>query len=163
LIASRVGALLDLNGDFFRWVEDKRLVALNKLGSMNPPLMCRRGLSKRATECNWSNSLINEGNGVYTALGHSFSAGLGAGTEDTASGNCRRFDKSYAKLLNDDLKPTRFDFIACSGDVTTDLEGTQLANVDSFSSLLTVTIGGNDVEFAGAVRACVYRQCIPRL
>jgi lysophospholipase L1-like esterase len=164
LVANRIDALLQLNGAFVAWSAAKYESALNKLGSMNPAAICKRDLSRRATDCRWSNALINEGNGVYTAIGDSFSAGLGAGNEEESSNTdrkCRRFDKAYPHLVNNDLKPTRFDFFACSGDLTNELLNSQLQHVDSFSSLVTMTIGGNNVDFAAAVRACVYNECIP--
>jgi hypothetical protein len=52
---------------------------------MNPAAICKRDLNRRTADCQWSNALINEGNGVYTALGDSFSAGPGAGIEDESS------------------------------------------------------------------------------
>lgn len=167
LIASRIDDLLELNEAFTNWSAAAYQTALSKLGGMNPAAICKRDLNRRAAECQWSNALINEGNGVYTALGDSFSAGIGAGIEDesrnTDGRTCRRFDNVYPHGLNNSLNPSRFDFFAWSGDVIANLLDSQLSQVDSFSSLVTMTIGGNNVNFAGAVKACVYNQYVPSL
>ncbi|KAK4695496.1 hypothetical protein P7C71_g2264, partial [Lecanoromycetidae sp. Uapishka_2] len=110
----------------------------------------------------------------YMALGDSFSAGNGAG--DLVSPdqpNCRRTDGSYVyQLLNDqslwgfNLHPQQFEFNACSGAITTQVENFQILNPAQQSppfnpfiysaDLYTLSAGGNDLGFDTIVRTCVY-------
>ena len=110
----------------------------------------------------------------YMALGDSFSAGNGAG--DLVSPDqpiCRRSSGSYVyQLLNDpsiwsfDVKPQQFEFNACSGAITSDIQNYQIRNPGGQSppfnpfienaDLYTLSAGGNDLGFDKIVRTCVY-------
>ncbi|MFC3495546.1 SGNH/GDSL hydrolase family protein [Glycomyces rhizosphaerae] len=88
----------------------------------------------------------------YVALGDSYSSGTG--TRDYFDEECRRSAKAYPQLLADGLG-AELDFAACSGASTADLLATQLGSLDTETDLVTVTIGGNDIEWARAIKACI--------
>ncbi len=107
--------------------------------------------------------------GQYVALGDSFASGFGnspylAGTSaDSGSNNCQRSTAAYgillAKILDYDLR-----FTACQGAVTRDLisprsgdwgEGAQFEQLSPTTSLLTLSIGGNDAHFADVLQDCI--------
>jgi lysophospholipase L1-like esterase len=88
----------------------------------------------------------------YAALGDSYSSGTGAG--DYFDAECLRSNRAYPMLLADALG-TELSFAACSGATTTDLLATQLEVLDAETDLVTVTIGGNDIGWADAVKACI--------
>jgi lysophospholipase L1-like esterase len=88
----------------------------------------------------------------YVALGDSYSSGTGTG--DYFDEACRRSDKAYPRLLADSLG-AELTFGACSGARTADLLARQLGPLDAETDLVTVTIGGNDIGWAQAIKACV--------
>ncbi|GAA1270973.1 SGNH family lipase [Kitasatospora nipponensis] len=91
----------------------------------------------------------------YVALGDSYSAGVGAGNYDSSSGNCSRSNSSYPALWNAAHAPSSFSFVACSGAVTGDVLNGQLAAVTSSTTLISITIGGNDAGFSNTMETCV--------
>ncbi|MEU9246511.1 SGNH/GDSL hydrolase family protein [Streptomyces shenzhenensis] len=91
---------------------------------------------------------------VYVALGDSYSAGNGAGNYDSASGSCHRSFSSYPYLWKNAHAPSSFADTACSGAVTTDVTNSQLGPLNSATTLVSVTIGGNDAGFADVMTAC---------
>lgn len=88
----------------------------------------------------------------YVALGDSYSSGTG--TRDYFDEECGRSAKAFPRLLADGLG-AELDFAACSGATTADLLATQLGSLDAETDLVTVTIGGNDIEWARAIKACI--------
>ncbi|RMI29957.1 SGNH/GDSL hydrolase family protein [Nocardia stercoris] len=90
----------------------------------------------------------------YAALGDSYSAGVGGGDYLMASGDCQRSPNSYAQLWADSHHPASFDFEACSGATTADVIANQLGGLNANTSLVTITIGGNDVGFADVIETC---------
>ena len=87
----------------------------------------------------------------YVALGDSFAAGLGGGD---SAGACQRGTESYPQLLG---AVTGIDLTAdatCSGAVTADV-GEQLAVVSAATTLVTLTVGVNDLDFMSVVDACL--------
>ncbi|MEE4545631.1 SGNH/GDSL hydrolase family protein [Streptomyces sp. V4-01] len=102
----------------------------------------------------------------YVALGDSYSAGLGAGSYDAASGACKRSTKAYPALWAAAHAPSAFDFTACSGATTTDVTDSQLGPVDAATGLVSVTVGGNDAEFSDVMTTCVLSSqaaCLDRV
>ncbi|HEV7648464.1 MAG TPA: SGNH/GDSL hydrolase family protein [Actinophytocola sp.] len=91
--------------------------------------------------------------GRYVALGDSYSSGTGAGSYGD-SGSCKRSANSYAQLWANANAPSSFAFVACSGAVTSDVLGGQIASVTSDTSLVTISIGGNDAGFADVMTDC---------
>ncbi|MER6160729.1 SGNH/GDSL hydrolase family protein [Streptomyces sp. NPDC001868] len=122
-----------------------------------------------------------EGGSDYVALGDSYSAGTGADPYlsnsatippvDTLtvnappasvnhSDNCQRSEKAYSALLaKENGGPNGFlggyTFAACAGAVTQDVRDRQLAALNDQTDVVTLTIGGNDVKFADAMKICV--------
>ena len=91
----------------------------------------------------------------YAALGDSYSAGVGAGAEDPASGSCRRSPRAYTALWAASHQPADFAFVACSGGTTTSVVTSQLGVLNRRTTLVTLTVGGDDVGFAEVVAVCL--------
>ena len=91
----------------------------------------------------------------YVALGDSYASGLGAGSYDSASGNCKRSNNAYPKLWANANAPTSFQFVACSGATTTSVMNSQLGPLSASTTRVTLTIGGNDAGFADVMQTCV--------
>ncbi|MBB4613690.1 SGNH/GDSL hydrolase family protein [Novosphingobium taihuense] len=95
----------------------------------------------------------------YVALGSSFAAGPGVGpnTPDTPQ-RCGRGTLNYPNLLAAKLKLTLTD-ATCSGATTKHVLGAwdevpaQIESVTADARLVTITIGGNDVNFVGNIFA----------
>ncbi len=90
----------------------------------------------------------------YVALGDSYASGLGAGSYGT-SGSCSRSANAAAQLWANANHPTSFAFVACSGATTSDVLNSQLASVNSGTTLVSLLIGGNDVGFSSVMIDCV--------
>lgn len=121
--------------------------------------------------------------GEYVALGDSYSSGEGAwdyeeGTDysdrddlwpfnddEEDENRCHRSANAYSQILSED---NDFEggstFVACSGAEIPDLsspndgntdENPQLDSLDEDTSLVTMSMGGNDLGFADVVRDCI--------
>ncbi|MGD0555817.1 MAG: SGNH/GDSL hydrolase family protein [Streptosporangiaceae bacterium] len=88
----------------------------------------------------------------YVALGDSYSAGVGAGSE---SGSCDQSPNAYPALWAAANSPASFTFAACSGATTSDVISSQLSSLSSSTTLISITIGGNDVGFSSVMETCV--------
>ena len=88
----------------------------------------------------------------YVALGDSFSSGLG--TRDYDDDGCKRGPAAYPRLWAASHTHTSFDFVACSGATTTDVLNDQVSALTPETTLVTITIGGNDVGFADVITTC---------
>ncbi len=93
----------------------------------------------------------------YVALGSSFAAGAGIGPPQLgAPVRCQRTTNNYASLLAQRFKLQLTD-ASCSGAKTTHLLGqwnelpAQLDSVTDSTRLVTVTVGGNDLDYMGAL------------
>lgn len=123
----------------------------------------------------------------FVALGDSYSAGIGTGTDDKempAEGDCRHGVHAYPQLIHHDLNNatglnTTFQWLSCTGAVTTDiLSGggdptaqhkglvpqakKVLGQVDLLNASLpldfaTLSVGGNDLGFFDVMNACIFR------
>ena len=93
--------------------------------------------------------------GGYVALGDSYSSGVGAGDYTSASGSCDQSTNAYGQLWANANSPSSFSFEACSGATTTNVLDSQLAPLNSSTSLVSITIGGNDVGFSSVMETCV--------
>jgi lysophospholipase L1-like esterase len=89
----------------------------------------------------------------YVAMGDSYSSGLGAG--NYSGGSCDRSSHAYAQLWANANAPASFAFVACSGANTTDVINNQLSALSSATTLVSITIGGNDVGFSNVMITCV--------
>ncbi|HET9412052.1 MAG TPA: SGNH/GDSL hydrolase family protein [Candidatus Saccharimonadales bacterium] len=95
-------------------------------------------------------------------LGDSFSAGLGAGSEE--ANGCSRSPNAYANLLGGSPR-TRLNlasFVACSGATTQDVINGKSGEPSQLDALTTVnpdmvmlTIGGNNIGFVAFAQTCV--------
>src|SRR5215218_11263323 len=95
----------------------------------------------------------------YVALGDSFSSGVGTGSY-TLSTSCKRSVYAYPYLLSQQRTNTSLTFVACSGATTNDLLGSQISALDTApTNIVTVTIGGNDIGFAGLIYQCTVADC----
>jgi lysophospholipase L1-like esterase len=88
----------------------------------------------------------------YVALGDSYSSGVGAG--DT-TGSCDQSPNAYPALWATANAPASFAFEACSGATTTSVIDGQLSALNSSTTLVSITIGGNDVGFSSIMETCV--------
>ncbi|MGK5741827.1 SGNH/GDSL hydrolase family protein [Micromonospora sp. URMC 103] len=88
----------------------------------------------------------------YVALGDSYSSGVGAGPYDWST--CLRSQKSYAPLWAAAHGVASFAFPACGGAVTADVINDQVGALSTGTTLVTVTIGGNDAGFADVITSC---------
>ncbi|MFE2058102.1 SGNH/GDSL hydrolase family protein [Streptomyces sp. NPDC056465] len=102
----------------------------------------------------------------YVALGDSYSSGVGAGSYDSASGDCKRSTRAYPALWQAANKPASFAFTACSGARTNDVTAGQLGPLTSATDLVSISIGGNDAGFADVMTTCVLQSeatCLSRV
>jgi lysophospholipase L1-like esterase len=91
----------------------------------------------------------------YAALGDSYSSGVGTGNYDPASGACERSPQSYAPLWAAAHAVASFAFAACGGATTDDVRANQLSGLSAGTTLVTITIGGNDAGFATVLTTCL--------
>jgi lysophospholipase L1-like esterase len=91
----------------------------------------------------------------YVALGDSYSAGVGAGSYISSSGSCSRSTNAYSQLWANANHPASYTSVACSGATSVDLVNSQVSALSSATTLVSVTIGGNDVGFASVMQTCV--------
>jgi len=91
--------------------------------------------------------------GKYVALGDSYASGLGAGDYGD-SGGCKRSANAAPVLWANSHGPAAFDFVACSGAVTSDVLNGQIGSVTADTELVTIAIGGNDAGFADVMTDC---------
>jgi lysophospholipase L1-like esterase len=104
--------------------------------------------------------------GGYVALGDSYSSGVGSGSYISSSGSCDRSTKAYPYLWNAAHSPASFAFNACSGATTDDVLAGQLGSLNSSTSLVSITVGGNDAGFADVMTTCVIQSdsaCISKI
>ncbi|MGW6415940.1 SGNH/GDSL hydrolase family protein [Streptomyces sp. NPDC055055] len=94
----------------------------------------------------------------YVALGDSYSSGVGAGSYLSDSGSCQRSSKAYPSLWAATNAPASFAFTACSGATTATVKSGQLTPLNSSTTLVSVTAGGNDVGFADVMQTCVLQS-----
>jgi hypothetical protein len=112
---------------------------------------------------------------VYTgwvSFGDSYAAGIGAGNKfkgDIGVSGCSQYTNAHPLLLNaadgiDQNRNHEFRFLACSGAKTSDvLSGGKRSQIDAFTQrnwnkdIGTLSIGGNDVDFARVLDACLFR------
>lgn len=103
----------------------------------------------------------------YVALGDSFSSGEGVpefiASTHTTNNECHRSPHAYPVLLDQDVdyNVNLTGFRACSGAVMENVtttgqygEPAQISSLSSDTDLVTITIGGNNVEFSNIAYAC---------
>jgi lysophospholipase L1-like esterase len=102
--------------------------------------------------------------GGYVALGDSYSAGEGIQADLTPGDRCHRTSLAYFHAVAGTF---RFHggsaFWACSGATTDDVlsgghgQPPQISRVTAGTSLVTLSIGGNDVGFSHVLAGCIIR------
>jgi len=90
----------------------------------------------------------------YVALGDSYSSGTGAGSYTSLL--CRRSANAYPALIAAARPGAAFKFVACSGATVSDVAEKQLSALSGATTLVTVSVGGNDAGFASAMISCRY-------
>jgi len=91
----------------------------------------------------------------YVALGDSYSSGLGAGSYYSSSGSCDRSANAYSVLWAAAHDPASYVSAACSGATTSSVISGQLSALSSATTLVSITVGGNDVGFSSVMETCV--------
>ncbi len=91
----------------------------------------------------------------YVALGDSYSSGLGAGDYISASGSCDRSTNAYPEQWAAANSPATFTSAACSGATTADVINSQVSALRPSTTLVSITIGGNDAGFSRVMETCV--------
>ena len=89
----------------------------------------------------------------YAALGDSYSSGVGTRVFYSESGECDRSPDAYGPKVAA-AKGYALSFQACSGAKTTDVNSKQLGTLSGTTSLVTITIGGNDAGFSNVIINC---------
>lgn len=99
----------------------------------------------------------------YVALGDSYASGVGAGSYTSESGTCKRSTNAYPALWAAAKAPASYKSVACSGATTTSVVNTQLSALATNTTLVSITVGGNDVGFANIMTTCVLKgttECV---
>jgi lysophospholipase L1-like esterase len=91
----------------------------------------------------------------YVALGDSYSSGLGAGDYISSSGSCDRSTNAYPEQWADANSPASFVSVACSGATTADVRNSQVSALSPSTTLVSITVGGNDAGFSSVMENCV--------
>jgi lysophospholipase L1-like esterase len=91
----------------------------------------------------------------YVALGDSYSSGVGAGDYISSSGSCERSTKAYPEQWAGANAPATFVSVACSGATTADVLSSQVSALNARTTLVSITIGGNDAGFSSVMETCV--------
>jgi lysophospholipase L1-like esterase len=94
----------------------------------------------------------------YVALGDSYSSGLGAGSYISSSGSCDRSTKAYPEQWATANSPASFVSVACAGATTADVINSQVSALSAGTTLVSITIGGNDAGFSSVMETCVLRS-----
>ena len=91
----------------------------------------------------------------YVALGDSYASGVGAGNYISSSGSCDRSTNAYPEQWASANSPASFVSVACSGATTSDVLSSQVSALSAGTTLVSVTIGGNDAGFSSVMETCV--------
>jgi lysophospholipase L1-like esterase len=91
----------------------------------------------------------------YVALGDSYSSGVGAGDYISSSGSCDRSTNAYPEQWADANSPASFVSVACSGATTAGVLNSQVSALSASTTLVSITIGGNDAGFSSVMETCV--------
>jgi lysophospholipase L1-like esterase len=94
----------------------------------------------------------------YVALGDSYSSGVGAGDYISSSGSCERSTRAYPGQWAGAHSPASFVSVACSGATTADVLSSQVSALSPSTTLVSITIGGNDAGFSSVIETCVLRS-----
>ena len=113
--------------------------------------------------------------GTYAALGDSYTSGPDIPTQTGTPAGCDRSSRNYPSLVAKSLgfKTDKVHDVSCSGATIANLTASQSTSdgvnaaqfgaLSSSTTLVTLGIGGNDVDFAGVLTRCVEVDLIPSL
>ncbi len=93
----------------------------------------------------------------YVALGDSYSAGTGAGRYTAAGKSCERSASAFPQLWAARHHPASYASVACAGATTATVRTSQLSALSPRTTLVSITIGGNDVGFSQVMETCVFQ------
>src|SRR5262245_39089615 len=91
--------------------------------------------------------------GAYTALGDSYSSGVGSRSYYSDSGACYRSPLAYPVRTAARLGAT-LTLAACSGARVADVQNNQLGSLNAGTTHVTVSVGGNDAGFVSVITQC---------
>ncbi|MQA25677.1 MAG: SGNH/GDSL hydrolase family protein [Micromonosporaceae bacterium] len=101
---------------------------------------------------------------VYVALGDSFTSGPGIPNPKGEPRGCVRSDHNYPTLVADAITPAEFRDVSCGGAVSDHMtqpqqtaDGPNPPQFDALTgdtTLVTVSVGGNDIGFGEIVTTC---------
>lgn len=91
----------------------------------------------------------------YVALGDSYSAGTGAGASVAPSGSCDRSADAFPEQWADHHATASFVSVACSGATVSSILSGQLAALTVSTTLVSITVGGDDAGFSHVMETCV--------
>jgi hypothetical protein len=99
----------------------------------------------------------------YAALGDSYATGAGAGSPRLPPHldvGCGRFSEAYpvqvANSTSLDVEESHFQNLACGGASTVSVLRGQVPRIGD-SQIVTLTVGGNEVDFFGVLNECIYQ------
>lgn len=96
-------------------------------------------------------SAHQSGNVKYVALGDSYAAGQGAGNYRN---ECLQSRNGYPELLDEVKHVNLHRNATCTGATTADVIADQVSALDPRTTLVTLTVGGNDLRVAAIAAAC---------
>jgi lysophospholipase L1-like esterase len=91
----------------------------------------------------------------YVALGDSYSSGVGTDDYINDGTSCDRSPEGYPALWAAAHNTASFTLAACSGAKTTDVNSGQLGGLSASTTLVSITIGGNDAGFSTVMEDCI--------
>ncbi|KAI0521843.1 SGNH hydrolase-type esterase domain-containing protein [Xylaria bambusicola] len=115
----------------------------------------------------------------WTALGDSYSSGVGSGDYISNSYRCLRYDHAYPVVMNGDSRLPGdhvFNSVVCSGSKTSDVDSYQFYDENTSGtpnwqygdrpkfgnpSIATLSVGGNDIDFPGIIFNCILDTKLP--
>ncbi|WP_163510978.1 SGNH/GDSL hydrolase family protein [Fodinicola acaciae] len=90
---------------------------------------------------------------AYTALGDSYTSGVGTRSYTYDNSSCKRSNYAYPVLDSQRLELS-LTFAACSGARVPDVLNNQLGSLSSGTRYVTVMVGGNDAGFSSVITQC---------
>jgi lysophospholipase L1-like esterase len=90
---------------------------------------------------------------AYTALGDSYSSGVGTRSYYADGTSCQRSSYAYP-VLDAAAIGAALSFAACSGSRVDDVLSGQLGSLNGSTTYVTVSVGGNDSGFSSVISQC---------
>ena len=91
----------------------------------------------------------------YVALGDSYASGVGTDDYLSDGTSCDRSPEGYPGLWAAAHGAASFDLAACSGATTSSVLSGQLGGLSAATTLVTITVGGNDAGFTTVMEDCI--------